>query len=350
MSVGQGATPSALSYIAIARETVFGTGVTGTAQLGFLSSSIKTIQENKILESIETSRTYSKNIRMSKQIEGDIEYYFAPRETATGWLLENAFGAAPTSATSTGETVGGGAFTHTFAIGHIVDASYPSLSINYRKGDASSGQVFEYFGTRINEWKLTAEIDDAVKSSVSLICKNETITTNDVESSLSVTNNSCLSFVDGRISVETTFAGLTSTSFWHVQSVEFAVANSLKNGNESRRVGSDVLDVLPSGIASFTFNATIRFDTTTAYLAMRNSTQLSGQLEFLGDTMAGSTVREGLTVNLPKLFISDAGDPEVGGPDEILTSDVVFHVLRDTSSATGYAVKALLTNNIASYA
>ena len=65
--------------------------------------------------------------------------------------------------------------------------------------------------------------------------------------------------------------------------------------------------------------------------------------------MSGSAIREGLKINFPLVQINDAGDPEIGGPDEILTSEVVFHVLRDDSSATGYAMQAVLTNNIQNY-
>jgi 4-diphosphocytidyl-2C-methyl-D-erythritol kinase len=37
-----------------------------------------------------------------------------------------------------------------------------------------------------------------------------------------------LSFISGRVSVETTTAGLTSTSSWCVQSMEFKISNNLE--------------------------------------------------------------------------------------------------------------------------
>jgi hypothetical protein len=68
----------------------------------------------------------------------------------------------------------------------------------------------------------------------------------------------CLNFSDGRISVEADSIGaVTTTSFWHVQSCEFGIANNLKSDSASRRIGTDTLDVLPPGIANLTFNAVL---------------------------------------------------------------------------------------------
>ena len=94
---------------------------------------------------------------------------------------------------------------------------------------------------------------------------------------------------------------------------------------------------------------TVRFDTLTAYNAMLNNTQLSAELEFLGDTMSTSVIRQGLKLQMPRIYISDPGDPTIGGPDEILTAEIKAIVLRDASSASGYALRALVTNQTASY-
>ena len=313
---------------------------------------MKTMKENKILEQIERTRTYSKRISLSKKVEGDLDFYYAPTVDACNFMLQNVFGGTITSATATGETAGAGAssaMVHTFNVG-AMDQSYPSLCINIRKGDTTAGKVFNYNGVRVNQMTFTAEIDEPLQISTSLIAMDSTQVSNDVASALTVTSASILSFVDGRVSVETSFGSLTSSSFWHVQSVEFGVQNNLKNGNESRRIGSDILTQLPPGIAAFTLNCRIRFDTTTAFAAMINATKLSAQLEFLGPTLTSSAIRQGIKFNFPTLYVSDAGDPEIGGPDEVLTSNVVFHVLRDDTTSTGYAVQALVTNQKTNYA
>lgn len=349
MTVGQNVLVSGFSYLMVGRETTYGTYNTCTAALEHISASIKTTKESKVLEQIESSRTYSKSISLGKKIEGSVDYYFTPELNAVNYLLQNAFGGTVTSATATGETAGGAGFTHTFEIG-AMDQSYPSLCLNVRKGDSASGKIFEYSGVRVNELMWTAELDEPLKLSATFMAKDSTVTTNNLGANVTPHSYDPLTFVNGRFSVESSFASLTSTSYWHVQSIEFGMNNSLKADNDSRRIGSDVLDVMPPGIMTFQLSATIRFDTTTAYDAMMNHTEFAAEFEFQGSTMSGSVVRRGVKVRFPKVVISDAGDPEIGGPDEVLKSQVTFLVLRDDSSATGYACQALVTNNVSSYA
>ncbi len=344
MADGDSSLISPLSYVAVGRETTFGTYTTATNGINFISSSIKTLKESKVLEQIETNRAFSKRIGLGRVIEGDLEFYADPKNTGFGFILQNAMGGAITSATATGETTGGAAFTHTFGIGQLDEQTNKSLCINLRKGESAGGMVFEYSGLRVNELGLNAEIDEALKCTISMMGKDSTQTSNDVSSAITGTQSKCLSFTRGRISVENTFASLTSTSFWHVQSVEFGVTNSLKSDTDSRRIGSDVIDVLPQGIAAFTLNVSMRFDTLTAYNAMLNESTLSAQFFFDGDTLATSTIRESLQIDMPRVFVNNAGDPEIGGPDEIIRAEVEFMILRDVSSASGFAVQALLTN------
>lgn len=348
MAVGQGAIVSFPSYLAVARETTYGTYVTATTGLEFISCSLKTIKTNKIIEEITTSRVMNDTIGLGKTIEGDIEHYFDPKSTAACYLLQNALGgAAVTSATATGETAGGSAFTHTFTLGDF-SATHGSLSFNVRKGDATSAKIFEFKGMRVNEMALAAEIDEPLKITYSMVGKDSSLTTNDVSSSIGTLAETPLSFVNGRLSIEGTFASLTSTSFWHVQNIEFTLSNNLKSDEASRRIGSDTLDVLPPGVANMEIKFTIRFDTNTAYNYMLNGTQVAGEFEFLGDTLTTSVVRQGLKMQFPKLVVTEAADPEISGPDEVLTQEVTAVVLRDVSSASGYAVRALVTNRAAS--
>lgn len=349
MAVGQGALTSFNSYLAVGRESTLNTYTTCTSALDFISASIKTMKEVKILEQIETRRSYSKQIPLGKTIEGECEFYAYAEAASFVYFLQNALGGTVTSATTTGETTGAASFEHIVSIGNM-DQSYTSLCLNHRKGDSSGGMVFQYSGVRVNELMFTAEIDEALKCTASFIAMDSTKTSNDVSGSLTVAQNQPLSFVNGRLSAEGTFASLTSTSFWHVQNVEFGIANNLKSDAASRRIGSDILGVLPVGIANFTLNVTMRFDTTTAYDAMMNNTQYALELEFTGTTLTGSKFTRSLKFQFPKVFVSDAGDPEIGGPDEVLTSQVTFAVLRDDSSNGGYPMRAIVRNLTSSYA
>jgi len=350
MAVGEGSLESYASYIALGRETTFGTYTTATAGLDFLSASLKLTLEDKILEQVETSRTFSKQVRMSRVVEGEIETYAYPRSTAFNYLVAGGFGGSVTSATATGETAGGTAITHTYPIGDMVSNSFTSLNINERKGNSSGAQIFEYSGMRVNEINFSAEIDDPLKLTLAVMGKDVTTTSNDVSAALTTTGFNCLNFSDGIISVVADSLGAaTTTAFFHVQSTEFGIANNLKSDSGSRRIGSETLDVLPPGIANVSFQATLRFDTSTAYDAMLANTTFAARLTFNGPTLGTSIIRESLVVEMPILKIKEAGLPEIGGPDEMLTSTIVFSVLRDDSSVGGFAMRALVTNDTANY-
>lgn len=337
------------SYLAVGRETVYGTQVTSTAFLEFKSSSLKVTKERKIVEEITTQRTYTKEVGLSKSVEGEIECLAYAESPAFNYLLQNAMGGAITTATATGETVGGLAFEHQIPIGNM-DGSYSSLSINTRKGQTSTGKVFEYFGLRVNEMNFTAEIDEPLACSFSLIGKDCTQTTNNLGANYSATSHEALSFVNGRISIgQGLLASVTTSTVWHVQTAEFGISNNLKSDSSSRRIGSETLDILPAGIATPALSVTMRFNTTTAFDAMMAGSEFAAELEFVGSTLTTSAVKRGLKFQFPRLTIAEAGDPEISGPDEILTSQVTFNVLRDVSSAAGYAMRAIVRNTTASY-
>jgi len=354
MAVGDGVLISGLGYLAIGRETATGTYNTATAQLDFISASLKTTQEVKVLEEINRRRGMSKSIAMSKSIGGDIEFYFYPESTACGFILQNAMGGSITSATITGETAGAAAnsaIVHTFSLESIQDQSFPAMCINQRFGNSTGGKVFNYSGLRTNTISFSAEIDDALKCTINMIGFNSTNTGTDVESVLSLTSTaSPLSFVQGRVSSEAVFASLTSSSFWHVQTMEFTLENSLKGDTESRRLGSDVLGVLPSGVATGNLTIGLRFDTTQAFDSMIAHSTLAFEFEFEGSlTMTGSIARPGILFRFPKCKITSAPEPEVSGPDNELTTEISVVILHDDSSNTGNQMEAILTNQVTGY-
>ena len=218
MAVGQGELIGGLSYIALGRETSYGTYNTCTAQLEPESFGLRLVQEGQIIEAITSNRVHANRVKLGKVLEGEIACYLNADDNAIAYALENALGGKPTTATATGETIGGAAFTHSFLIGDM-DNSYTSLCINARKGDATSGKVFEYSGLRINELGINAEIDSPIRMNMSLVGKDSTITSNDVSSALSAPAGEILNFINGRLSVETSFASLTASSYWHIQSI-----------------------------------------------------------------------------------------------------------------------------------
>lgn len=348
MSVGDSALLNSQSYLGIGQETALGAFNTLLAGLDFRSHSLKTQKDSKILEQVERIRTATKRIHLSKVTGGNIDWYFRPMETADCYLIKNAFGGAVIStSTVTGETTGGGGLDHVITLGYF-NLTYSSLCINARWGASSTGKIKQFHGMRVDELTISAQIDEPLMCSVSMVGVDSTVVSSDVESQFTATSNPILSFVSGRLSIEGTFASLTTSSFWHIQNVSFKVKNNIKSGPEARRIGSDIPVVLPPGMQSYELSCQIRFNTTTAYDAMIAATEYGGELEFLGATISGSVAPQGLLIEFQKLIIKDAPFPEISGPDGVLTSQVTFDVLRD-ESATGYAVRATITNNITSF-
>lgn len=350
MAVGQGHRDGVYSYISLGRETTLGTYNTCTSKLPSDNFGLSINQGKQVIEEINADRVYSSLLKMGKVIEGDLSYPYRPQANACNFIIQQALGGVISSATATGETAGGLAFTHTVPLGNM-DVSYTSLCINARKGNSTDGQVYQYNGVRVSNLVMSAELDSPLMVNASLIAFDGTLTSNDVESALTntVDNYEVLDYVRGRISVESSFASLTSSSFWHVNSLEFSLNNNLKSDNESRRIGSDILNILPAGIAEMELKCNVRFDTTTAFDAMVGKTQLSAEFEFDGSTLATSVIRKGLKLQFPKVYVESAGDPAIekgGGP---MVSEVTFKILKDVSSASGYAVKALITNETANY-
>ena len=350
MADGQNANVGFSSYLTVGREVTFKTYSTATAGLDFLSASFSTKKDAKIIEAVRNSRTMVDRIGLGKTVEGEVEWAMAADSDASQYILQNAMGGGVIStATATGDTAGSGVLEHTYSINNF-DVTYSSLCFNHRKGDGTNGKIFEYSGARVNEFGVKAELDELLIANAKIMMCDSSSGGGDRSGSMTNTGQSPLVFTNMRFSVEGTFASLTASAFWHVQSIEIGIANNLKSDSSARRIGSDLLQVLPPGVASFTLNCSMRFDTLTAYNAMLNETQLACQAQFDGPTLSGSVLKQMLRFDFPRVYIQDAGDPEVSGPDEILKSDITFMVLQDDATSTGYACKAIARNKTASYA
>jgi len=352
VTVGSSQIQAIGSYLGVGRETAWGTRVSGSDALCFLSNNLTTKKEGKLLEEIvrNRSRAYRERISISKIIDGDVGFYYRARSEACNYILQQAFGGTVSSA----EVSTAVAYLHTIQMGDMTNNAPTStssdlqgLSIAVRKGDSSTGKNFEYVGCRVNELNFAAEIDDALMCTASFVGKDSSVGTADHESTLTFADVTPLVFTGGRISVEDSIGACTSTAYYHVQSVEFGISNNLKSEADSRRIGSDLLDVLPAGVATINLSMSLRFDTITSYNNMINATRLACEIEFTGDTLTGASSTESLKFQFPKIYVNAGADPEIGGPDEILKTDLEFHCIADSSA--GYALQALLQNGTANY-
>lgn len=356
MSNGSLANVGYASYLMVEREKTFKTYNCSTTSkpLAFTKAKFIVEKDSKNLDEISSQRTLANRVGLGKKVSGDVSFYMAADSDACQYLLQNAMGGGVSggtiiSATAAGDTVGAGVFEHVVSIANF-DLTYSSLCFNHRKGDGTNGKIWAYQGFRIDGFSLKAKLDDSLMADVKMLGSDATVGAADLSASISNSNaQTPLDFVGMSFSVDGSLGSITAASFWHVQSIDFGITNKLKADASSRAIGSDVVEVLSPGLCSQTLKVEMRFDDLTAYNAMLAQTQMAAQLKFLGSTITGSKLQQMIQVDLPKVFIKNAGDPEVGGPDDVLKCSVEFDILRDISTTTGYAMKITTRNKTSAY-
>jgi hypothetical protein len=286
------------------------------------------------------SRVPSSYVSLGSKTEGEIDCYLRPENDAVNWLLHLAL--ASDTVTSTGATAT--AYTHVFSEGNY-GRTCTSLSANARYGDLTNGIIKTYNGLKVNELKFSCDLKDAVRLNFGMVGMADA-TGASVATNLTYPAQEVLTFVSGRFSIESTTTAFTTTSYWEVSKVDFALSNSLKP-DDGRAIGSMGPVRIPYGEMKISLNAEMKFTTTTAYDAMMAGTELRGQLFFEGSTISGTAVRRSVLFEFGKVQVKEGSVPEIGGPDDLLKSKVSFDVLRNI--AAGYAIKATVVNGTESY-
>lgn len=340
MAIGQGAQTGVKSYVALFIESTFGTfpatAATGASTIEPLTIGFKTDIESTKLDAISRNRGFTKRVQMNKNVAGPLEQYLHPTESPILLALGLGGGLVTSSLT--------GAYTHSISAGEF-SATINSLAFQVRKGDTHHWQ---YSGGRINSLKISAAVGEPVKCSYDFIFKDSTQTGSDISGSLSISSILPFTYVDGVYRHADTEASLTSTVEEHITAFELDVNNNLVSDASVRKLGSNVLQVLPPTRREVSFKITQRFDTTSAWSRFVGNSVGSAELIFTGASIT-SEHNHNCTIRLPKIYYRTP-DVEVGGANEILSSDIEFDVLVDhPSTSTGRDIGITIINNVASY-
>lgn len=327
------------SYLAVFREATWGTfpaaaGTNATA-IEFLSCSFQTEIKTEKLNALGF-RGLTKRVQLDKSVAGSFETYLHPEETTL--LLGVALGGAISSASLTG------AFIHSITAGDIIGGSIASVAFSHKKGDA----VFNYTGGRVDTMKISANVGEVAKVSFDMIFKDATIGATNIASSLTYSEVLPFTFVNGVFRLGASEAAAdTTTAEEPIQGFELTVKNNLKTDASARKLGSNVLSVLPPTRREVEFKIKQRFDTTTTYDRFINNTAASVELKFTGATITADK-NYSIEIRLPKVY-ARSGDPTVGGADEILQSEISYDVLMNTATSAGREIGITVINNVASY-
>ena len=180
MAVGDGARIGAQSYLAVGKETTFGTYASATTAIEAISIGITTDIESTMLDTLNTNRGFTKRVQTNKVVGGTIEANFHNHESVL--LLAAAMG--PNTITTA--SLSGGAFTHSFTAGNF--ETFGALSFNVRKGDttAADTSTFRYSGGRVNVLTIAGTVGEPVKLSVEMVFKDSTLVADDIATILSI--------------------------------------------------------------------------------------------------------------------------------------------------------------------
>lgn len=334
---GANAKSALFSYVAVGKEGTYGTYASATTAIEALSCSFKTERKSEKLEQLFKNRGYIKRVLLEKMVAGSLELYLHPDES--GLILANTLGGPVVSAAS------GAAITHSMSAGNYdTSTAILGLSFNVRKGDE---HAMRYLGGKVNTLKISGNVGEVIKMSADIIFKDSTTLSDDIATSLSVTSIAPFTFVDGVFRYTNAEASLTSTVEEKIQGFELTINNNLKP-EEGRELGSAVLSILPATRRSIELKITQRFDTTTTLDRHLQATTGAVELLFTGESITATNTYE-MRFRFPKVYQNSA-DPELGGPDDILKSEISYDVIVDNpNTTTGRDMGVTVINTRAAY-
>ena len=340
MAVGSEAKAVLPGYIAVGKETTWGTYASATTAAEAISCGFRTEIESEKLDTIGMNRGFSKRVQLNKTVGGELEGYLHPVESSL--FLANALaGAVVTTAGSTG------AYTHSITAGNYdTTTAILGLSFNVKKG----AHTWRYNGGRVNSMKISAEVGAPVKCVYELIFKDSTQVSDDISGILSVSSFLPMTFANGFFRYAATEAAAATTTVEEpIQSFELTVSNNLVSEEAARELGTNLLTVLPATRREIGLTISQRFDTTTAYNRFIQATVGAVELFFRGPDSLSSSFFTEITFRLPKVY-QNSNDPVLEGAAEILQSEISYDCVVDSpNTTTGKDIGITIRNNVAAY-
>lgn len=340
MAVGGSSYEAVRSYLALGKESTFGSYASATTAVEAISCSIKTEIDSQKLDQIGINRGYSHRVTLGKTVAGTLEQYLHPQESVL--LIANALGGAIVSTSMTGGAI------HSISAGNFdTTTAINSLSFNERKGQS---QVFHYTGGKVNTLKLSGAVGEPIKLSAELVFKDSTNLSDDIASAISISSVLPYTFANGvfRYAIDETNAA-TSASNEPIQSFELTINNNIVTGEDARSLGTVTVDVLPATRRSIELKVTNRWDTITTYNRFIQATQGAVELFFSGQPISAEYNYE-MTVKLPKVYNS-SGDTEISGEEDLLKTEINYDVVvsGSPSTTTSRDIGITIKNNVVAY-
>ena len=328
------------AVLGLGKESAFGTFVTSTMFLEFNSESLKYAIEPVKIEAINGSRDFKKIVQGNASVSGGIEAPFNVAADACVILFKQAMGG-----TSTVIAASSSSYTHTLTPGDMENNRSTStanhlkgLSIAVRPGD-SAAQTWNFFGCRVNQFTLKADVGSPVVMSAELVGQGCSISATMPAASYSDVNP----VIFAGASVKTG-ATTTTVAVEYVKSFELSINNNINT--DHRVLGSRLVQQLPPVMREITLKVSQVFDTTTAYDRFIAQTDTTFELTLDSQIVLGaSTGTYNCVITLPRCVLGP-NNPAVSGPGPI-QQELEYICLWD--SATSYSINATVRNKTANY-
>lgn len=314
------------------KETTPGTGVAATRWINQLSFNLRprvtSITNNSAWGRLE--RTNSATVAREWS-EGEMEAKLGA--DSAGDILLATFGSVSTADNADSDA---SVKDHTFNLTQNVNGQPYTF---HRKDSLTQKR---YPGGRITEWSLQMELDQYIRFTANIIAgKGETTT-----GSVAYVDESLKEFVAKHFTVKnaSNLAGLDGAS--NISTVQSFTLTVNPNVEIDWQAGTDSPEGIRSRGYDLGFEMTCRYNDTTFEEAYRNGTNLAMQLTAKNtDTTIGSAANPGLVLTAGKMNITDWDrSEELDGPvEQTMTGTIHF------SAADAFALRAVLTNTVASY-
>ena len=297
----------AKGFIGFGPETTWGTPVSPTRFIEFLSESLKRNQSGVTSNGIQPYRGATSYKKTTIAPGGEINFEMNPEDIPT--LIYHVLGGVTTSTLSAG------------VYRHIIK---PAVSL-------PTGLTFEidrdvayflYPGSKINTFGLSFSPSEIITGSVGIASKDETGTMGSRGSSPSYSSAGPFTGVQAAVSIDVD-GGANSYVSQGVMAADFSISNDIFEGKYE--LGGNKRAALMEQKRSVTGKLNIEFDDLTLYDLFVAGTNTSLKIVLTSDELISGSSYYSMTIEFPKIVYT--GDtPVMGGPG-IITVDCPFTAL-----------------------
>jgi len=301
---------------------------TNAAKLYYVSESLRLNRNLVSSKTLRGTRNPVMPVRGNVDVTGDINFELSPN---IGKLLRCIFG-------GTIRTTGGtGAYIHRFTIGDL-----PSFTVEKYFSDIdATDKYFQYVGCKVNNFKVTANTEGFIDSSISIMGADELQDSASMKAGVRDDGHTPFDGFGGSLWVN-------GSQVMTIVGVDFTLENTI-DGNTYVMDGTGTRYSMPESIAKVTGTLRGLFTDADLYTDAINYTERKIELRFSRGTGAGTLGNEKLIFFLDEAVLKPQ-TPVVSGPTG-LQVELPFEAYYDNSTDSDYgALHATLYSSLSTFA